>query len=139
LRGLTARSEPRPCAVIALIERLRRIDQGLDLADSALGPSLTEIGPGTVLVALTAGMAAMLAYETAAGAAVGVAISVTTLPAAAYTGSALGLGNVDGAGGAFNVLAVNVLCIVTGSAFTLFVQQRWRQRTSATPVGRPPP
>jgi uncharacterized hydrophobic protein (TIGR00271 family) len=126
-------------AVVALLLRaFGRIDQGLDLAGSALGPSLTEIGPGTVLVALTAGMAGMLAYETAAGAAVGVAISVTTIPAAAYTGSAIGLGNVDGGGGAFDVLAVNVVCIVTGSTLTLFIQQRWRHRRRAMLVGDSP-
>ena len=67
------------------------------LADTALGPSLTEVGPGTVLVALAAGMAGMLAYETAAGAAVGVAISVTTIPAAAYVGCSVGLGSQRGA------------------------------------------
>jgi uncharacterized membrane protein len=125
-------------AVVALLLRaFGRVDAGLDLADSALGPSLTEIGPGTVLVALTAGIAGMLAYETAAGAAVGVAISVTTIPAAAYTGTAFGLG-VDGGGGAFNVLAVNVLFIVTGSTLTLLVQQRWRHHKRATLVGHPP-
>ena len=77
-----------------------RVDSGLELADSVLGPSLTEIGPGTVLVALAAGMAGMLAYETAGGAAVGVAISVTTIPAAAYLGCAVGLGTEDGRPGA---------------------------------------
>jgi uncharacterized hydrophobic protein (TIGR00271 family) len=124
--------------VALLLRAFGRIETGLDLADSALGPSLTENAPGTVLVALTAGMAGMLAYETAAGAAVGVAISVTTIPAAAYTGSAIGLGNVDGGGGAFNVLAVNVVCIVTGSTLTLFIQQRWRHHRSAMLVGHPP-
>jgi Domain of unknown function (DUF389) len=70
-----------------LLRIFGRIDRGLELADSVLGPSLTEIGPGTVLVALAAGMAGMLAFETAGSAAVGVAISVTTIPAAAYVGA----------------------------------------------------
>ena len=74
-----------------LLRIVGRIDDGLELADSVLGPSLTEIGPGTVLVALAAGMAGMLAYETAGSAAVGVAISVTTIPAAAYLGCSIGL------------------------------------------------
>ena len=76
-----------------LLRLFGRIDEGLALADTVLGPSLTDIGPGTVLVALAAGMAGMLAYETAAGSAVGVAISVTTIPAAAYVGCALGSGH----------------------------------------------
>jgi uncharacterized membrane protein len=66
-----------------LLRWLDRIDEDLALADSVLGPSLTEVGPGTVLVALAAGVAGMLAYETAGAVAVGVAISVTTIPAAA--------------------------------------------------------
>jgi uncharacterized hydrophobic protein (TIGR00271 family) len=78
----------------------------------------------TVLVALVAGVAAMLSFETRASAAVGVAISVTTIPASAYWGVALGAGQADGAGGALLVLAVNVcLLIVSGSA-TLALQ-RW--------------
>ena len=110
-----------------------RIDEGLVLADTALGPSLTEIGPGTVLVALAAGMAGMLAYETAAGAAVGVAISVTTIPAAAYVGCALGLGRSTPGIGALEVLGTNVACIVAGSTLTLLVQHR-RRRRPPTPL-----
>ena len=118
-------------AATALLRIAGRIDRGLQLADTALGPSLTEIGPGTVLVALAAGMAGMLAYETAAGAAVGVAISVTTIPAAAYVGCALGLEASNRAGGALGVLSTNVVFIVGGSTLTLLVQRHWR-RTSPT-------
>ena len=64
----------------------------------------THVNATTILVALTAGVAGMLAVETRASAAVGVAISVTTIPAAAYLGVALGIGELDavalGAGGA---------------------------------------
>jgi hypothetical protein len=94
-----------------------------------LGPSLTQIGPGSVLVALAAGMAGMLAYETASGAAVGVAISVTTIPAAAYFGDSLAL---PGNGlGALSVLGMNVVCIETAAALTLLVQ-RWRRRRTSS-------
>jgi len=117
-------------AATLLLRGFGRIDHGLDLADTALGPSLTEVGPGSVLVALAAGMAGMLAYETAVGAAVGVAISVTTIPAAAYAGCAIGLGTGTSASGALGVLATNVLCIVAGSTSTLVVQHRWRRTTS---------
>jgi uncharacterized hydrophobic protein (TIGR00271 family) len=115
-----------------LLRGFGRIDSGLDLADTALGPSLTEVGPGTVLVALAAGMAGMLAYETATGTAVGVAISVTTIPAVAYAGCAIGLGSGTDAGGAIEVLATNVLSIVAGSTATLAVQRHQRPTTSAT-------
>ena len=59
----------------------------------------------------------MLSFETRASAAVGVAISVTTIPASAYLGVALGAGGIDHAFGALVVLAINVtLLIVTGTA-----------------------
>jgi uncharacterized hydrophobic protein (TIGR00271 family) len=54
----------------------------------------------TVLIALVAGVAAMLSFETRASAAVGVAISVTTIPASAYWGVAIGAGQASGAAGA---------------------------------------
>ena len=82
----------------------------------------------TVLIALVAGVAAMLSFETRASAAVGVAISVTTIPASAYSGVAVGTGEARSAEGALLVLAVNVcLLIVSGSA-TLAVQRWLRNR-----------
>jgi Domain of unknown function (DUF389) len=44
----------------------------------------------TIHVALAAGIAGMLALETRASAAVGVAISVTTIPASAFLGVTVG-------------------------------------------------
>jgi uncharacterized hydrophobic protein (TIGR00271 family) len=125
--GITALTA---AGVTVLLRIFGRIDRDLAIADTALGPSLTEIGPGTVLVALAAGMAGMLAYETAGSAAVGVAISVTTIPAAAYLGCSLGLDTSDGGGGALEVLATNVVCIVAGSTLTLMVQRHWRRAAS---------
>jgi uncharacterized hydrophobic protein (TIGR00271 family) len=113
-------------ATTALLRLSGRIDQNLELAGSVLGPSLTQIGPGSVLVALAAGMAGMLAYETASGAAVGVAISVTTIPAAAYFGDSLALADHGDGLGALSVLGMNVLCIESAAALTLLVQ-RWRR------------
>ena len=52
----------------------------------------TEINGTTVIVAFAAGVAGMLAVETRSGAAVGVAISVSTIPAAAYLGVSAGIG-----------------------------------------------
>ena len=48
---------------------------------------------GDVLVAFAAGIAGMLAVETRASMGVGVAISVTTIPAAAFLGVAAGSAN----------------------------------------------
>ena len=55
---------------------------------------LTTVNSSTFGVALVAGIAGMLALETRASAAVGVAISVTTIPASAYLGVAAGVGEV---------------------------------------------
>jgi uncharacterized hydrophobic protein (TIGR00271 family) len=85
----------------------------------------------TVLVALAAGVAAIISFETRASTVVGVAISVTTIPASAYFGVALGLGELDKAWGALLVLTVNVaLLIVSGSA-TLALQSALARRAEA--------
>ena len=65
----------------------------------------------------------MLALETRAGSGVGVAVSVTTIPAAAYLGVAVGLGEVAHAPGALAVLGVNVLMLVIASSCTLLLQR----------------
>jgi uncharacterized hydrophobic protein (TIGR00271 family) len=117
-------------ATTSLLRLSGRIAENLALADTVLGPSLTKIGPGSVLVALAAGMAGMLAYETASGAAVGVAISVTTIPAAAYFGDSLALADPENGLGALSVLGMNVVCIELAAALTLLVQ-RWRRQRRA--------
>ena len=62
----------------------------------------------------------MLSFETGASAAVGVAISVTTIPASAYLGVAIGGGGIDEALGALVVLIVNVgLLIFAGVAHAI--------------------
>jgi len=60
------------------------------VGESALS-ALTTVNPSTVLVAFAAGVAGMLSLETRASSAVGVAISITTIPAAAYLGVAAGV------------------------------------------------
>ena len=89
---------------------------------------LAETDYSTVLIALVAGVAAMLSFETRASAAVGVAISVTTIPASAYWGVALGAGQAGGAVGALLVLAVNVFLLVVSGSATLWVQRRLARR-----------
>jgi Domain of unknown function (DUF389) len=75
-------------------------------------------------VALAAGVAGMLALETRASAAVGVGISITTIPAAAYLGVAAGNGQVDKVWGALAVLGVNVVMLLLGGTATLLAQRR---------------
>lgn len=127
--GLTV-SAIAACGAILLLRLSHRVDEGLVLAETVLGPSLTTLGPGTVLVAAAAGVAGILAYERVGGTAVGVAISVTTLPAAAYVGDAVALGHSAPVGGALLVLVVNVVLVVASSTLTLMVQ-RWRHHGAA--------
>jgi uncharacterized hydrophobic protein (TIGR00271 family) len=85
--------------------------------------TLARVDLSTVLVAGVAGIAAILSFETRASAAVGVAISVTTIPAAAYAGVAAGLGQGEDALRGLAVLGVNLVALqVTGTA-TLVVQR----------------
>ena len=73
----------------------------------------------------------MLALETRASAAVGVAVSVTTIPAAAYLGVAGGLGEIGTAIGALGVLGMNVAMMVLGASLTLVVQRSLNRRLGA--------
>ncbi|HZO05177.1 MAG TPA: DUF389 domain-containing protein [Solirubrobacterales bacterium] len=99
------------------------LPSGFKVEDSALS-TLAHTDYSTVLVALAAGVAAMLAFETRASAAVGVAISVTTMPASAYLGVSIGAGGSGEALGALVVLAVNVTLLILAGSGTLWVQ-RW--------------
>ena len=120
-------------AVATLLLRITdRIDANLDLTDNVLGPAFTELGPGSVLVAVSAGVAGMLAYETAGSAAVGVAISVTTIPAAAYVGADLGLAGEQGGFDALTVLFTNVVLIQSACVVTLWIQRRLAARRATT-------
>jgi uncharacterized hydrophobic protein (TIGR00271 family) len=101
--------------------------------DSALH-GLAHIDYSTVLVALAAGIAAMLSFETRAASAVGVAISVTTIPASAFFGVSLGLGEVSVSWGAAGVLGVNVSLLLLSGTATLAVQRWLASRGSTAPA-----
>ncbi len=88
---------------------------------------LSTVNVSTPIVAFAAGVAGMLALETRASSAVGVAISVTTIPASAYLGVATGVGSTDKALGALLVLGVNVSMLLAAGCLTLLVQ-RWLGR-----------
>jgi uncharacterized hydrophobic protein (TIGR00271 family) len=83
----------------------------------------THVNTTTILVAVTAGVAGMLAVETRASAAVGVAISVTTIPAAAFLGVALGIGELRNSLSALAVLGVNIAMMLIGGSATLALQR----------------
>ena len=89
---------------------------------------LANVDYSTILVALAAGVAAMLSFETRTANAVGVAISVTTIPASALFGVSLGLGEVDVSWGAAGVLAVNVALLLISGSLTLAAQTAFANR-----------
>jgi len=78
----------------------------------------------TVIIGLAAGIAAILSFETRAAAAVGVAISVTTVPASAYFGVAIGLGGAGESTFALVTLSMYVSLLVLAGTITLALQ-RW--------------
>jgi len=73
-------------------------------------------------------VAGMMAFERPGGAAVGVAISVTTIPVAGYVGAAMAMGRDDPMWSALLVLLSNVVMVVIASTATLAVQRRARRR-----------
>jgi uncharacterized hydrophobic protein (TIGR00271 family) len=106
------------------------LPDGFQVEQSSLH-TLAHLDYSTVLIAAAAGIAAMLSFESGAAAAVGVAISVTTIPASAYLGVAIGGGGIDKALGALAVLAVNVALLITTGSLTLLVQRILPNRSGA--------
>jgi uncharacterized hydrophobic protein (TIGR00271 family) len=114
------------CGVAALLgfvlEVTGWLPQNFEVRGGGIG-TLARVDLSTVIVASVAGIAAILAFETRASAAVGVAISVTTIPAAAYAGVALGLADLDDALHGFAVLGVNLVALLVAGTTTLAVQR----------------
>jgi len=108
------------------LNQLELLREGFQVGTSFL-QGLSTVNISTPIVAFAAGVAAILALETRASSAVGVAISVTTIPASAYLGVAAGVGEVSQALGALLVLGVNVSMLLVGGCSTLLVQ-RWLAR-----------
>ena len=123
-------------ALSFVLDQVDLVPSGFSLSSASrtLG-GLTSINDETVVVALVAGIAGMLTLETRASSAVGVAVSVTTIPAAAYLGVAAGLGELGTASGALGLLATNVAMMVLGASTTLVVQRRLRRRARSTRSG----
>jgi uncharacterized hydrophobic protein (TIGR00271 family) len=114
------------CGVAALLtfalELTGWLPENFHVRGGGIG-TLARVDLSTVIVAGVAGVAAILAFETRASAAVGVAISVTTIPAAAYAGVALGLGDIDDALHGLAVLGVNLCSLLVTGTTTLAVQR----------------
>ena len=114
-----------------LQDQLDLIPSDFNIEVTGVLGGLTTVSNETIAVALVAGIAGMLALETRASAGVGVAISVTTIPAAAYLGVAAGLGELDKALGALGVLGANVSMMVVGAVATLVLQSVLMRRAEA--------
>jgi uncharacterized hydrophobic protein (TIGR00271 family) len=112
--------------ITAVLDLFDGLASGFQVGEGPLS-GILDVNAATIGVALAAGVAGMLALETRASSAVGVAISVTTIPAAAYLGVAAGVGELDKAWGALGVLGVNVAMLLLGGTTTL-VTQRWIAR-----------
>ena len=110
-------------ATTIMQDQLGFIPTGYSVRATGVLAGLTTISNETVVVAFVAGVAGMLALETRASSGVGVAISVTTIPAVGYFGVAVGLRELDKALGALGVLGVNVLMMVAGAVGTLLLQR----------------
>ncbi|MGO9750639.1 MAG: DUF389 domain-containing protein [Solirubrobacteraceae bacterium] len=124
-------------AVFAFAQhQLSLLPTGFNINETVLH-SLASVNDETIAVALAAGVAGMLAFETRASSGVGVAISVTTIPAAAYLGVAAGLGEATKALGALAVLGTNVVMIVAGAATTLGIQRLVVHRRNARQDRKP--
>ncbi len=112
-------------------DQLGVIPSGYSIHATGVLTGLTTISNETLVVALVAGIAGMLALETRASSGVGVAISVTTIPAVGYFGVAVGLGERDKAIGALGVLGANVAMMVIGAVGTLLLQRALLSRGTA--------
>lgn len=112
--------------IVALLLRVG----GYPPANGSLGEGglgvLPSVNVATILVAFFAGIAGILSFETRSSSAVGVAISITTIPAAAFVGAAAAVHDPD-ASGALAVLAANIALLLVAGSLTLLLQ-RIRQR-----------
>jgi uncharacterized hydrophobic protein (TIGR00271 family) len=90
--------------------------------------SQVHVEAETIIVALAAGVAGMLAVETRASMGVGVAISVTTIPAAAFLGVAAGIGEFSKSLAALSVLATNVAMMLVGGSTVVAIQRMLASR-----------
>jgi uncharacterized hydrophobic protein (TIGR00271 family) len=100
-----------------------------DLADLTQVDFIYDVGPFSLIVALLAGAAGMLSLTSAKSAAlVGVFISVTTVPAAAFASVALVEGRYAQAVQSAAQLVVNLLGIIVAASVVLLVSRSGHRR-----------
>ena len=117
-------------ALTGALQLLDLLPAGFVVGHGNFLEGLSSVNVSTPIVALAAGVVGILALETRASSAVGVAISVTTIPASAYLGVAAGVGEASKARGALLVLGVNVVMLLVGGSTTLLVQRHLARRTT---------
>ena len=122
------------CLLAATVTLLLRLSDLLPAGFTVgeIPAAQTHVSATTILVATAAGIAGMLAVETRASSAVGVGISVTTIPASAFLGVALATGELGKSWSALVVLGVNITMMVAGGSVALAIQ-----RLRATRVPNP--
>ena len=116
------------------LNALSLLPEGTQVNSSFLA-GLSTVNISTPIVAFAAGVAGMLALETRASSAVGVAISVTTIPASAYLGVAAGVGQIDKAWATLLVLAINVSMLLLAGCLTLLAQRALGRSSSRAQGG----
>ena len=114
-------------AVTGLLNLFGLLPHEFDIHQVGL-TSQQHVSAETIVVALAAGVAGMLAVETRASMGVGVAISVTTIPAAAFLGVAAGVGQFSKSLGALGVLGTNIAMMMLGGSIALAVQRRFASK-----------
>jgi uncharacterized hydrophobic protein (TIGR00271 family) len=107
----------------SVLNHLDLLPSGFVIGHGSFLAGLSSVNISTPIVAFAAGVTGMLALETRASAAVGVGISVTTIPASAYLGVAAGVGEASKVWGALLVLGVNVMMLLVGGCAVLLVQR----------------
>src|SRR5262245_44408123 len=108
-------------AVTVFLRVFDLLPEGFTLGE--IPAAQTHVNATTVLVAFAAGVAGMLAVETRASAAVGVGISVTTIPASAFVGVAAGTGELGKSWSALGVLGANIAMMLLGGSIALATQR----------------
>jgi uncharacterized hydrophobic protein (TIGR00271 family) len=123
-------------AAIGLVARvLALVPQAYLVGDRPVAELISEPDAASLVVALAAGVAGMVALGQAkSGAIVGVLVSVTTIPAVANVGVALAFQNPSEAAGALAQLSINVIGLVTAGVVSLWLGQRLSQRRAIAEI-----
>jgi uncharacterized hydrophobic protein (TIGR00271 family) len=112
-------------AVLTRLLMLGALTDPLSAIPELLTDFVTVIDGVTVTVALGAGVAAMVVFISDRGtAAVGVGVSITTIPAAAYAGIAFADGDWSSGWDALVVLGVNIVCVIAAGVLTGLLLRR---------------